>query len=126
VFGCLVRRYQRELYGYLRRYVGDDNLAEDVFQTTFLQVYLKIEQYEPGRPARPWIYTIATNQAIDAMRRAGRHAMVSLEQTSSEGDNGEVRSLIDMLEARDNGPLDRLEQEERCLLVRTSVDKLPQ
>ena len=31
-FGVLVRRYERELYGYLRRYLGDASLADDVFQ----------------------------------------------------------------------------------------------
>ena len=51
------------MYGYLRRYLGDGSLAEDVFQNTFLQLYLKSGQYEPGRPVRPWLYTIATHQA---------------------------------------------------------------
>ena len=55
VFGILVRRYQRELYGYLRRYLGDPHLADDVFQATFLQLYLKANQYEEGRPVRPWL-----------------------------------------------------------------------
>ena len=49
-FGVLVRRYERELYGYLRRYLGDASLADDVFQNTFLQLYLKRDQYEAGRP----------------------------------------------------------------------------
>src|SRR6202035_2814585 len=70
-FGVLVRRYQGELFGYLRRSLGDSNLAEDVFQNTFLQVFLKIGKYELGRPVRPWLYTIATHQAIDALRRNG-------------------------------------------------------
>jgi RNA polymerase sigma-70 factor (ECF subfamily) len=125
LFGVLVRRYQRELYGYLRRYVGDSNLADDVFQATCLQVFTKIGQYEPGRPVRPWLYTIATNQAIDAMRRAGRHPTVSLEQTTSEGDNGEERSLVEMIETRESGPLEQSHLEERRLMVRACVDQLP-
>src|SRR5947209_20540240 len=72
VFGHLVRRYERDLYGYLRRYLGDDELAADVFQNTFVQVFVKVGQYQPGRPVRPWIYAIATNQAIDALRRRNR------------------------------------------------------
>ena len=32
VFGTLVRRYQRELYGYLRRYLGDPHLADSVIR----------------------------------------------------------------------------------------------
>jgi len=125
-FGVLVRRYQRELYGYLRRYLGDANLADDVFQATFLQVYIKIAQYEPGRAARPWLYTIATHQAIDAMRRVGRHPMVSLEQAASEGENGEVRSMVDMLEARESSPLDQTLEGESREQVRAYVDKLPE
>lgn len=124
-FGVLVRRYEREMYGYLRRYLGDADLADDVFQATFLQVYLKIDQYEPDRPARPWLYTIATHQAIDALRKVGRQAMVSLEQATSEGNDGEVRSLVDMLEAREIGPVEQSQLAERRQLVRLCVDKLP-
>src|SRR5438067_7094687 len=77
-FGLLLRRYEGELYGYLRRYLGDSELAEDVFQNTFLQLYTKIHQYETGRPVRPWLYAIATNQAIDALRRQNRHQVLRL------------------------------------------------
>jgi len=44
-FGALVRRYEGELFGYLRRYLADSDLADDVFQNTFLQLYTKIHQY---------------------------------------------------------------------------------
>jgi len=125
MFGVLVKRYERELYGYLRRYLGDASLAEDVFQNTFLQLYTKIKQYEPGRPVRPWLYTIATHQAIDALRRNGRHQAVSLDQQRSEGGDGEVQSLMETLEHFGPGPLDRAEEEERRERVRASVEGLP-
>src|SRR6516162_2931594 len=72
-FDELVRRYEGELYRYLSRYLGDPSLAEDVFQNTFLQVHLKRGLYEDGRPVRPWLYAIATHQAVDSLRKAGRH-----------------------------------------------------
>jgi RNA polymerase sigma-70 factor (ECF subfamily) len=124
VFGTLVRRYQRELYGYLRRYLGDPHLADDVFQTTFVQVFSKAAQYEPGRPVRPWLYAIATNQAIDAMRRAGRHPAVSLEQTETEAE-GERRGLIDLLEARESDPFDNVDAAETREVVRACIARLP-
>ena len=111
-FGVLVRRYERELYGYLRRYVGDSDLAEDVFQNTFLQLYIKKGQYEIGRPVRPWLYTIATHQAVDALRRANRHPTLSLDQNQKELPDGEVRSLLELLETRGPGPLDQAQAEE--------------
>jgi RNA polymerase sigma-70 factor (ECF subfamily) len=124
-FGALVRRYERELYGYLRRYLGDGDLADDVFQNTFLQLYTKIGKYEAGRPVRPWLYTIATHQAIDALRRQGRHQALSLDQQREELADGEVSTLVALLESRGLGPLDQAQGEERRQFVRASVDRLP-
>ncbi len=124
-FGVLLRRYERELYGYLRRYVGDASLAEDVFQNTFLQLYLKIGQYEKGRPVRPWLYTIATHQAIDTLRRNGRHQAVSLEQRQDETTETDLHGLLDALESRGPGPFDMVSCQERNERIRASVDLLP-
>jgi len=125
-FGALVRRYERELYGYLRRYLGDASLAEDVFQNTFLQVFLKSGQYEAGRPVRPWLYTIATNQAIDALRRNSRHQILSLDQQREELADGELSSLVETLESNGSGPLDMAQGQERRERLRASVDRLPE
>jgi RNA polymerase sigma-70 factor (ECF subfamily) len=125
-FGALVRRYERELYGSLRRYVGDANLAEDVFQNTFLQLYTKIGTYEAGRPVRPWLYTIATHQAIDALRRTNRHQAVSLDQQREESSNGDVQSLIALLETQGQNPYQTVQEEERRQWVRDSIDQLPE
>lgn len=124
-FGELLRRYERELYGYLRRYLADATLAEDVFQNTFLQLYLKIGQYEAGRPVRPWLYTIATHQAIDAMRRNGRHQHVSLEVSRDEQGDGELQGLLDAMQGDGPSPLEVLTDKERRERVRASVDELP-
>jgi len=124
-FGLLVRRYERELYGYLRRYLGDSSLAEDVFQNTFLQLYVKSAQYESGRPFRPWLYTIATHQAIDALRRNARHQVLSLEQKREDNANGEMRRLLDTLESHGPSPMDNLSAQERKDRVRAGVDRLP-
>jgi RNA polymerase sigma-70 factor (ECF subfamily) len=125
-FAALVRRYERELYGYLRRYLGDAHLADDVFQNSFLQLYLKRDQYEAGRPVRPWLYTIATHQAIDALRRVGRHPTVSLEQQTGEESDGEPHRLLGLLETAGPAPLDRVTTDEAKEIVRKSVDSLPE
>ncbi len=124
-FGVLVRRYERELYGYLRRYLGDANLADDVFQNTFLQLYTKAGTYEPGRPVRPWLYTIATHQAIDALRRHSRHQAVSLDRQRDEPGGGDPQNLNAALESPAPGPLELAQGEERRQAVRAAVDQLP-
>jgi RNA polymerase sigma-70 factor (ECF subfamily) len=124
-FGALVRRYEGELYGYLRRYLGDRDLADDVFQNAFLQLYTKMHQYEAGRPVRPWLYAIATNQAIDALRRQGRHQMVRLLPEGGDADDPDMPHLLTLLESRGPGPLEQLQNEEHKQLIRSSVEKLP-
>lgn len=124
-FQELVQRYEQELYRYLARYLGDANLAQDVFQNTFLQVHLKRGLYEDGRPVRPWLYAIATHQAVDALRKTGRHPTISLDQRGTTGQESDSGSLVDLLVGPDAGPLADLQGEERREWVRRSIEKLP-
>ena len=124
VFAQLVKRYERELFSYLRRYLGDAEVAEDAFQAAFLQVHLKCKHYEPGRAVRPWLYTIATNQAIDAQRRNRRHRIVSLDRAAtSEGD--ETGKLLDMLVSHEPSPASQFTAMERQAWLAQAVEKLP-
>ncbi len=125
VFSELVSRYQRELYNYLRRFLGDATLAEDVFQATFLQVHVKRDVFEQGRKFRPWLYTIATNQAIDAQRRNRRHRRLSLNQPQqSTGES--VGTLIDLVAGDTVDPSLVAEGSEQSAWVRGEVDALPE
>jgi RNA polymerase sigma-70 factor (ECF subfamily) len=124
-FDELVRRYERELYSYLRRFLGDAAAAEDAFQATFLQVHLKCEQFEPGRKVRPWLYTIATNQAIDLQRRGKRHRLVSLDRRDATADD-DAGTLANLLESREPDPTVGIEGEERVRWVSGAVADLPE
>ncbi len=120
-FEEIVKRYQGELYSYLRRYLGDGALAEDAFQATFLQLHLKCNTFQRGRKLRPWLYTIATNQAIDAQRRNKRHRAASLN-----GGRGEQPSLLELTEGDVPGPDDQMQAQEYRQKVREAVASLPQ
>ena len=123
VFATLVKRYERELFNYLRRYLGDAEMAEDTFQCTFLQVHLKCESFDPKRRFRPWLYAVATNQAIDAQRRNKRHRMVSLDRGGAE-DHDQVQRLGDVLEGDDLDPLDEAVRSEQGAWVHSAVSQL--
>ncbi|MGY8747214.1 MAG: RNA polymerase sigma factor [Pirellulales bacterium] len=125
LYAQLVYRYERELFSYLRRYLGNAEMAEDVFQAAFLAVHLKCETFQEGRRFRPWLYTIATNAAIDARRRNKRHRTVSLD-TPREQDNEDVGRLVNLLESGDPDPSSAAVSAERNRLVRETLDKLPE
>ena len=125
LFTALAQRYERELYSYLKRYLGDAEMAEDAFQAAFLQVHLKCKHYEPGRAVRPWLYTIATNQAIDAQRRNRRHRMVSLDRAGAS-DGEEVGRLMDLLVSQEPSPSAQLTALERQAWLAKAVKRLPE
>ena len=125
VFEALVKRYERELYSYLRRFLGNSVLAEDAFQATFLQVHLKCELFDSERKVRPWLYTIATNQAIDIQRRNRRHRLVSLDRPNRI-EHEELGSLLDLLGGREVDPSVRLDQSEKRQWIREAVGALPE
>ena len=123
LFAALVQRYERELYNYLRRYLGDAEQAEDVFQTACLMVHLKCGQFEPGRRFRPWLYAIATNAAIDAQRREKRHRAVSLDRNRKEARQDEPK-LTDMLMSNDPDPFAEASRLESGAWVQEALDGL--
>ncbi|HZZ72342.1 MAG TPA: sigma-70 family RNA polymerase sigma factor [Pirellulales bacterium] len=125
-FAELVQRYEGELYNYLRRYLGDAALAEDAFQATFLQVHLKCEQFTADRRFRPWVYTIATHQAIDTQRRNKRHRAASLDRRTSQHEGNDLGALIELLSTKEPGPVAQLDDVERRDWIRQQVDRLPE
>jgi RNA polymerase sigma-70 factor (ECF subfamily) len=125
-FDTLVHRYERELFGYLRHYLGDADMADDVFQQTFLQVHLKCQKFDPGRKVRPWLYTVATNQAIDYQRRNRRHRMVSLDRRGSRPSDEDAGALVELLDDPEPNPDEVAEAAERSDQLREAVDELPE
>lgn len=123
-FETIVHRYEAELFGYLRRSLGSVEIAEDVFQATFLQVYLKCDSFDEARRFRPWLYAIAANKAIDAQRRNRRHRMTSLDRHVGweDGDAAFVETLADDDTSRDT----RVEDEDARDWARSAVSRLPE
>lgn len=123
----LVLRYEYELYHYLKHFLGDAQLAEDAFQTTFLQIYLKKSQFEIGRKFRPWLYIVATNQAIDIQRRNKRRHHASLEKNLQiPGEELEGISLLEILPGSCVTPVEELERAERAEKIRELIARLPE
>lgn len=123
LFAELVQRYERELYNYLRRYLGNADQAEDVFQTSCLMVHLKCDQFEPGRRFRPWLYAIATNAAIDSQRREKRHKAISLDRNRKDARQEEAR-LAEFLVCTDPDPLVEVSRLESGEWVQAALDGL--
>jgi RNA polymerase sigma-70 factor (ECF subfamily) len=65
----LMGRHQERVYRYLRRLLGDEAVADDIFQQTWVRVAERIGRYDASRPFRPWVLSVAHNLAYDHLRR---------------------------------------------------------
>ena len=68
-FSELVRRHREGVINVVYRMCGDVNLAEDAAQEAFIRAWQRLPSYRPRSPFRNWVYRIATNAAVDALRR---------------------------------------------------------
>src|SRR2546423_15487667 len=123
-FARLVERYQRELFHFLVRFLGDRAAAEDVFQETFLQVHQSADQFDLERRFRPWLFTIAANKARDLMRSQARRPTNPLQASISPGDE-ESGQFIDLMQSTAQTPSGPMEQQELQRLVQGTVMNMP-
>jgi RNA polymerase sigma-70 factor (ECF subfamily) len=65
----LLRRYQRRVHALMRRMVGDREEARDLTQDTFAKAFRALQRHPPDRKVSAWIFRIASNTAIDYLRR---------------------------------------------------------
>jgi len=91
------------------RMCGDANLAEDSAQEAFIRAWRHLPSYRPHSPFRNWVYRIATNVALDMLRR--------------ERETVDIDTLS--LVSPDGGPEALVEGEERGERVRQAVLALP-
>ncbi len=68
-FARLFEEYSAPIHNYVLRMVGDHDRAADITQDTFIKAYRKLDTVTEATSTRSWLYRIATNTAIDEMRR---------------------------------------------------------
>ena len=82
-FEELVLRYENRLITVLAHLVGSRDQAEDLAQEVFLRVYRARKSYVPGAKFSTWLFTIANNVALNALRTLARRHEVKLDARAS-------------------------------------------
>ena len=68
-FELLVSRYHRPLVSYIRGFLKDDELANDVLQHVFLQLYVSLPLLLRNVSLRPWLFQVARHRCLDELRK---------------------------------------------------------
>jgi len=123
-FREIVSRYKNPLYAFLRRFVSHEDVVEDVFQETFLQLYVSQDSFDTSRPLRPWLFTIAANKAKDALRKMQRQFSKGMGAMADAGDFS-VDEVVNILTSYETTPDDEVSAEETARRVRQVVAEMP-
>ena len=107
----LLGRYQRPVFSLVYRMVRDRELAEDLAQETFVKVFNHLESYNPKYKFSSWIFKIASNLAIDTLRKKELKT-VSLDGSRHASTPDEVESTRITVASSDENPEELLEAKE--------------
>jgi RNA polymerase sigma-70 factor (ECF subfamily) len=114
-FDKLYKKYERPLFSFILKFVGNRGVAEDMFQQTWLKVIKALPQYEERGSFSSWLFGIANNSCVDHARKKSRSKIDDL--ASSEG--------MEKLPDDDLNPEDAIVKEERMAWLEKAVERLP-
>ncbi|HRD81774.1 MAG TPA: sigma-70 family RNA polymerase sigma factor [Saprospiraceae bacterium] len=83
--GLVYQRYMELVYGVCLKYLQNEAEAEDAVMTIFEEVAAKAPKSEV-REFRPWLYVLAKNHCLMALRKAGRHFLQSSDPALMQSD----------------------------------------
>jgi RNA polymerase sigma-70 factor (ECF subfamily) len=123
-FQELVNRYKDSVYAFLRRFLNRPDLVDDVFQETFMQLYVSRDTFDQSRPLRPWLFTIAANKAKDALRRMQRIDSTNLG-SMFDSDEHSIDDVLNTLDYDEQMPYDDLIRDETAAAVKRVISRMP-
>lgn len=118
-FRTLVERYQRPVFSLVLRMVRDHGTAEDVTQEVFVKAWMALSRYDPRRRFASWLFKIASNAAIDQLRRK------KLPTTPIETSDTDQSSILDRIEdERSESPDTLVKRRELSAALEAAVASL--
>jgi RNA polymerase sigma-70 factor (ECF subfamily) len=124
-FREIVDRYKNSLYAFLRRFVSQQDIVEDVFQETFLQLYTSQDSFDADRPLRPWLFTIAANKAKDVLRKMQRQSSTSMGTLADAGELS-IDEVVNILTSYETTPDEEVSRDETARRVREIIAEMPE
>src|SRR5579883_451062 len=124
-FELLLRRYRTPVVNFLYRMLRDSAAAEDLAQEVFLRVYRARGEYLPTAKFTTWMFRIATNLALNALRDGRyRNQEISIDHSVDAGDGESEQPALEIADRRPTIELELIRR-DRAEQIRRAVEALP-
>ena len=120
-FEILMRKYYPRILNFVYRFLGSQQLSEDLTQDVFMKVYKSARRYRPKSKFQTWLYTIAKNCCLNELRR-NRGQVVSLDEPITSDDRVQKKEISDP----HANPAGEFFQKEKKALIQAAIDDLPE
>jgi len=120
-FAELLQRYRESVYFMMLKMCGNKDDAEDLTIEAFGRAFKKLDQYSPDYAFSTWLFKIASNNAIDFIRRKKQMTSVSLD---NKIDSSEGKEHSSSMKSPTLDPEEHFIKKQKVELVRVLVDNL--
>jgi RNA polymerase sigma-70 factor (ECF subfamily) len=125
-FNQLIRKWEKKIYNFVLRYLGNKELAFDVTQNTFLKAYRNIKKLRDSTRFSPWIYQIASNLCRDELKRMNKRKIVSMDLIQENSEKNGNHLPIQFIESANKHPDARLNKKQIAIMVQKALRELPE
>jgi RNA polymerase sigma factor (sigma-70 family) len=117
----LIERYQRSLYNFALRFLGDGDAAADIVQHAFIQLFTHADELHTEEGLRPWLFRVARYRCLDELRR--RRAIPFSQMNAPDDDDGQ----LPLEQISDPSPLpdDLAERDDLQQILADAIASLP-
>lgn len=120
-FEALVQRYNVPLFNFICHCLNDYDLACDVSQQVFLQLYISMPTLRTGEPLKAWLFQVARNRCLDELRRKRAIHFSELESVSDDDDLSPLAIMPDTRPL----PEEIAERHDLQSSLRSAIEALP-
>ncbi len=125
-FNSLIWRWEKPIFNFILRYLGNKELARDVTQKVFIRVYKNLNKLRDPAKFSSWIYQIASNLCKDEIKKMSHRDFISLDLVQENNETDGHRLPGELLESEHSLPDANLNRKQVCNILQKALQQLPE
>lgn len=125
-FNLLIWRWEKPIYNFILRYLGNRELAREVNQKTFIRVFKNLNKLKDPDKFSSWIYQIAANLCKDEIKKMSHRELISLDLIQENNESDGYRLPEELCDSQRSLPDEKLNRKQISHIVQKALQQLPE